>query len=68
MTFRERADESELMDDLSRPDREFLAAYREASELIERDWPLIERIADELATIEYLTYEEVEAMVLESDG
>jgi ubiquinone/menaquinone biosynthesis C-methylase UbiE len=35
MTFDERADQSELMDDLSRPDQEFAAAYREL-EIINR--------------------------------
>jgi hypothetical protein len=61
-------DDREAVAQLGLTEEQFLAAYREASELIERDWRLIERIADELATIEYLTYEEVEAMVLESDG
>jgi ubiquinone/menaquinone biosynthesis C-methylase UbiE len=35
MRFHERADQSELMDDLSRPDQEFVAAYREL-EIINR--------------------------------
>jgi len=60
-------DDRESVAQLGLTEEQFVAAYREASELIERDWALIERIADELATIEYLTYEEVEAMVLESD-
>jgi len=61
-------DDRESVAALGLTEAQFLNAYRETSELIERDWPLIERIADELATTEYLTYEEVEALVLEADG
>jgi hypothetical protein len=41
----------------------FVAASVEALALIERDWPLIERVADELLEVDELAYEEVEAMV-----
>jgi len=61
-------DDRESVAALGLSEEQFLAAYREASELIARDWALIERIADELAAIEYLTYEEVEEMVHESDA
>jgi len=46
---------------------QFIAAYQEARALVEQDWAVIQRIADELTTIEYLTYEEVEEMVHEAD-
>jgi hypothetical protein len=61
-------DDREAVATLGISEAQFITAYREAAELIERDWLIIERIADELTTIEYLTYEEVEAMVVEADG
>ena len=45
---------------------DFLKASTEALALIERDWPLIERIADELMEVDELDYEEVEALVARS--
>lgn len=41
----------------------FVSASMEALALIERDWPLIERVADELIEVDELDYEEVEALV-----
>ncbi|HEX6637673.1 MAG TPA: hypothetical protein VF033_08455 [Steroidobacteraceae bacterium] len=41
----------------------FVNASMEALALVERDWPLIERIADELLEVDELDYEEVEALV-----
>jgi hypothetical protein len=61
-------DDRESVAALGLTDEQFVVAYREAAELIEQDWALIERIADELATAEYLTYEEVEEMVHASDA
>jgi len=61
-------DDRESVAQLGLSEEQFLSAYREASELIVRDWALIERIADELTTVEYLTYEEVEEMVHAADG
>ena len=61
-------DDRESVAALGLSEEQFLSAYREAAELIERDWSLIERIADELAATEYLTYGEVEEMVVQSDG
>lgn len=41
----------------------FVNASLEALALVERDWPLIERIADELLEVDELAYAEVEALV-----
>lgn len=41
----------------------FMKASIEALAIIERDWPLIERIADELMDVDELAYEDVEALV-----
>jgi hypothetical protein len=41
----------------------FVNASMEALALVERDWPLLERIADELLEVDELDYEEVEALV-----
>ncbi len=43
---------------------EFVKASVEALALVERDWPLIERVADELLEVDELGYDEVEALVL----
>ena len=61
-------DDREAVATLGLSEAQFMNAYREAAELVERDWLIIEKIADELATIEYLTYEEVEEIVLTADG
>jgi len=61
-------DDREAVATLGLSEAQFMNAYREAAELVERDWLIIEQIADELATIEYLTYEEVEEIVLAADG
>ena len=42
----------------------FLNASTEALALIERDWLLIEQVADELLEVDQLGYDEVEALVL----
>lgn len=49
-------------------DAEFVAASRDAMELIDKDWPVIERVADELQSRETLSFEEVEALVAEQDS
>jgi hypothetical protein len=53
----------EAMATLGLSEQQFIAATREASSLIERDWPSIEQVAEELADAERLTYHEVEAIV-----
>jgi hypothetical protein len=42
----------------------FVNASMEALALVERDWPLIEQVADELLEVDELDYAEVEALVL----
>jgi hypothetical protein len=47
---------------------QFVVACRETIALIERDWPLIERVAEELADRDRLTYEEVGQIVDAASG
>lgn len=47
---------------------QFLTACRETIALVEQDWALIERVAEELTVAERLDYEDVEALVMESDA
>jgi len=56
-------DDREGVASLGLTDEEFLAASRDALALIEHDWALIERIADELEQGRVLDFEEVEALV-----
>ena len=44
-------------------DEQFIAAGRDAMALVERDWPSIERVAQELEAGDSLSFDEVEAMV-----
>jgi hypothetical protein len=53
----------EAMATLGLSEQQFIAASREALSLIERDWSLIEQVAEELADAERLAYHEVEAIV-----
>jgi len=56
-------DDREAVASLGLSDEQFIAASREALALIERDWALIERIADELEKGRVLEFEDVEKMV-----
>ena len=56
-------DDREAVASLALSDEQFLTASREALALIERDWVLIERIADELELGRVLYFDEVEAIV-----
>ena len=62
----EALDDREAITGLMLNADDFLKASTEALALIERDWPLIERIADELMEVDELDYEEVEALVARS--
>ena len=53
----------EAMATLGLTQSQFMAASREAVALVERDWHVIEAVAQELTEVERLDYEEVEAMV-----
>jgi len=63
-TDEEAADDREAIAGLMLNQDQFVAASVEALALIERDWPIIERIAGELMDVDLLEYEEVEAMVV----
>jgi hypothetical protein len=62
----EALDDREAITGLMLNADDFLKASTEALALIERDWPLIVRIADELMEVDELGYEEVEALVARS--
>lgn len=59
-------DDRESVAQLGLSDQQFVAASRAALELVERDWPAIERVAAELLRGRELGYEDVEALVAES--
>ena len=59
----EATDDREAITSLMLDADAFVKASVEALALIERDWTLIERIADELLEADELAYEDVEAMV-----
>jgi hypothetical protein len=56
-------DDREAVASLGLSDEQFLAASRDALALIERDWVLIERIADELELGRVLAFGEVVAII-----
>jgi hypothetical protein len=60
-------DDRESVASLGLNDEQFLAASRDALDLVERDWPAIERVARELELRDSLDYDEVEAIVLALD-
>jgi len=61
-------EDREALATLGLDDEEFVAASREAFALVEQDWPAIERVADALLDRDTLDFEEVEALVAETDG
>lgn len=63
-TDEEATDDREAIAELMLNADRFVAASVEALALIERDWPLIERIAHRLLEVDELDYEAVESMVL----
>lgn len=62
-TDEEAADDRESLASLMLDADTFTAATIQALDLLERDWPVIEKIADELMEVDELGYEAVEAMV-----
>ena len=62
-TDEEAADDREAIAGLMLDRDQFVAASVEALALVERDWPIIERIADQLLDVDTLDYEDVAAMV-----
>jgi hypothetical protein len=63
----EALDDRESLAGLMLDAERFLNASRETLELLDADWPLIERVADELLTVEALAYEDVTALVAAHD-
>lgn len=63
-TDEEAIDDREAITELMLNADGFMKASVDALALIERDWPLIERIADELMEVDELGYEEVAAIVV----
>lgn len=59
----EATDDRDAIASLMLSEDAFVKASLEALALVERDWPLIERIADELLEVDELDYTEVEALV-----
>ena len=49
-------------------EQQFVNACRETVDLVERDWRLIERLADALEAGSQLTFDEVDAIVADADG
>jgi hypothetical protein len=62
-TDEEAADDREAIAGLMLDQHQFVAASVEALALVERDWPIIERIADQLLDVDALDYDEVAALV-----
>lgn len=64
----EAADDREAIVALMLTAEAFTNASVEALAIIERDWPLIARVADELMEVDELDYEEVEALVAKASS
>ena len=60
-------DDRESVASLGLTDAQFIAASRDALNLVERDWPAIERVAVELDVRDSLDFDEVEAIVVSHD-
>jgi hypothetical protein len=56
-------DDRESVAQLGLTEQQFVAASRDALDLVERDWALIEKIADALEAGGTLTYDEVDALI-----
>ena len=61
-------EDRESVASLGLTEQQFIAACRETVELVDRDWPLIEKIADELEAGHQLSFDEVDAIVTAGDG
>lgn len=61
-------DDREAVAALGLSEAQFLEACRETIELVEQDWALIERVAQELMSGGRLSFDEVDAMVAAEDG
>ncbi len=61
-------EDRESVASLGLTEQQFIAACRETVELVDRDWELIEKIADELEAGNPLSFDEVDAIVTAGDG
>ena len=61
-------DDRESIAALGLTEQQFVNACRETVEMVERDWAVIERLADELEAGERLSYDEVDAIVMDADS
>ena len=61
-------EDRESVASLGLTDQQFITACRETVEMVDRDWELIERIADELEAGNPLSFDEVDAIVTAGDG
>jgi hypothetical protein len=61
-------EDRESVASLGLTEQQFIAACRETVELVDRDWELIEEVADELEAGNRLSFDEVEAIVTAGDG
>jgi hypothetical protein len=64
-TDEEAADDREAIAALMLGQDQFVTASVEALALVERDWSIIERIADQLLEVDALDYDEVAALVID---
>jgi len=61
-------DDREAVAALGLSEAQFVEACRETIELVEQDWALIERVAQDLMSGGRLSFDEVDAMVAAEDG
>ena len=61
-------EDRESVASLGLTEQQFIVACRETVELVERDWELIEEVADELEAGNRLSFDEVDAIVSAADG
>ena len=61
-------DDREAVAQLGLSEQQFVAASRDALDLVERDWPVIERIAAALEAGGTLSYDEVAALMPDPGG
>src|SRR5262245_10543423 len=61
-------DDRESVAMLGLTEQQFVNACRETVELVERDWKVIESVADELESGQRLTFDDVDAIIAAHDG
>ena len=61
-------DDRESVAALGLTEQQFVNACRETVDLVERDWAVIERVADELESGHRLTFDDVDAIIARQGG